>query len=72
MSPYQKRMTPIVWALSIYSVALPIYFLWKGASSESWFIYGSTLVIVYCPVTGFDAVYDSISEKLPPTPWPDE
>lgn len=66
-TPYQRRMTKIVWTGSIYGIVTPIILSWNNvASSTNLMVYSSTLFVFFCLAIGFDAIYDSLSEKLPP------
>ena len=60
MTQYQRRMTRFVWAGNIYGIAAPIGLWWYEAPGTSWFVFASTVTILYCLATGCDAVYDSL------------
>jgi hypothetical protein len=63
---YQVQMTNFIWGALSYAFVVPFVIWWKEPSSlVSWIVYASTLAILFCLAIGFDAVYDSLSEKLP-------
>jgi len=66
MTPYQQRMASFVRAAKIYGAVSPLFLWWKDVSAIGWLIYVSTLVFLFCLAVGFDAVYDSLVERLPP------
>lgn len=70
MTNYQKRMTRFVWAIRIYAVSggLGIAINTGWLTSIHVFVWWSTVTLLYCLAVGFDAVYDSLAEQLPPKP----
>ena len=62
-TPYQTRMTKFVVAGSIYAVGFPAAIKYFAAPKEYYFMYFSTLVVLYCLAAGLDAVYDSLKER---------
>jgi len=65
MTRYQERMNQFVWTGRIYSIGCGIGLWWNGALGSSWLIFASTLTLIYCLAVGCDAVYASLSERLP-------
>ena len=57
-------MTRYVWVSGIYTFAFPFCIQYFSAPKEYYFVYASTLVILFCLADGLDAVYDSLKERL--------
>lgn len=68
MTQYQRRMKQFIWTYTIYGVVCPITLIWIGASAASWVVFASTLTLLHGIAIGCDAVYDSLSERLPRLP----
>ena len=64
-TPYQNRMSRFVSVGSLYAAATPVVLWLTESPNVGWVVYASTLVILHCLATGFDAVYDSLSQRLP-------
>ena len=62
-TPYQARMTKFVVAGGIYAVAFPVAIKYFSAPKEYYFMYFSTLIVLYCLAAGLDAVYDSLKKQ---------
>ena len=64
MTNYQKRMTKLVWVGNVYLVGAPVALWYFSLPTVAWFVYVSTLLLLYCLAVGLDAVYDSLRERM--------
>jgi hypothetical protein len=63
MTNYQKRMKTFIWTANVYWVAAFVLIVTEPISFLAWLILGSTITLLIALALGFDAVYDSLTER---------
>jgi hypothetical protein len=64
LTNYQDRMSKLVWFANIYGVVAAIAIWFNQLGPLAWLIYFSALLIVWSVAAGFDAVFDSLNERI--------
>jgi hypothetical protein len=64
MTPYQQWMKRFSRAGAVYATACPIVLWWTNAPIVGWVVYASTCFLHYCLAVGFDAVHDSLLNRV--------
>lgn len=62
-TPYQERMTGFLIACGAYSV-FSLFAVPSDSISVKSYIFWSVFFLAICMAKGFDAVYDSLNEKI--------
>lgn len=61
---YQHRISKLVWAANIYGVLGAFGIWYSSLPALAWLVLASTITVLYAVAAGFDAVFDSLNERI--------
>jgi hypothetical protein len=64
LTRYRTRMEKLYWVGNIFVWLVPIAIFYFGSSLIAWLVYVSTITVFLALAFGFEAVFDSLSERV--------